>query len=189
MGEYAMNADIVNEAEQATRDKSLPDKNSIYVRPAQISDLDNVEAVYASARKYMADNGNPNQWGTSYPSRELLESDISKKQLYVCYSSNEHICGVFVLALGDDPTYAKIYDGEWLSDEPYATIHRIASDGTERGILDACLKLAQSTGKQLRADTHADNLMMQHALEKHGFVHCGTIYVADGTPRLAYQRI
>ena len=29
---------------------------------------------------------------------------------------------------------------------------------------------------------------MQHLLEKNGFVRCGIIYVANGTPRIAYQR-
>ena len=30
---------------------------------------------------------------------------------------------------------------------------------------------------------------MQHILEKNGFVSCGTIYVADGSPRIAYQKV
>ena len=40
----------------------------------------------------------------------------------------------------------------------------------------------------LRADTHADNHGMQHLLESTGFVHCGTIYTDDGTPRMSYWR-
>ena len=30
---------------------------------------------------------------------------------------------------------------------------------------------------------------MQHLLEKHGFSYCGIIYLANGDPRLAYQRL
>jgi len=30
---------------------------------------------------------------------------------------------------------------------------------------------------------------MQRLLEKNGFVYCGIIFLADGSPRLAYQRI
>ena len=30
---------------------------------------------------------------------------------------------------------------------------------------------------------------MRHVLEKFGFVYCGTIYIADGSPRRAYQYI
>ncbi|MFR2460126.1 MAG: GNAT family N-acetyltransferase, partial [Christensenellales bacterium] len=56
----------------------------VTVRPAQQGDLDAIMAIYASARKYMAANGNPTQWGNGYPARELLESDIEKHQLYVC---------------------------------------------------------------------------------------------------------
>ena len=48
-----------------------------------------------------------------------------------------------------------------------------------------CLEHCES----LRADTHADNKIMQHLLEKNGFTRCGIIHVADGTPRIAYQRL
>ena len=41
----------------------------------------------------------------------------------------------------------------------------------------------------LRADTHEANVTMQRCLERAGFVRCGVIHVADGTPRLAYERI
>ena len=35
----------------------------------------------------------------------------------------------------------------------------------------------------------ADNQIMQHLLEKNGFTRCGIIHVADGTPRIAYQKL
>ena len=41
----------------------------------------------------------------------------------------------------------------------------------------------------LRADTHAANLTMRHCMERAGFVYCGVIYVADGTPRVAYEKV
>lgn len=43
--------------------------------------------------------------------------------------------------------------------------------------------------QSLRADTHADNKIMQHLLEKNGFARCGIIHVEDGTPRVAYQKL
>lgn len=164
------------------------DASFITVRAALPADINEIMRIYASARKYMAENGNPTQWGTGYPKRELLESDMAARQLYVCCTRDGRVRGVFMLAQGDDPTYAHIENGNWLNSEPYATIHRIASDGSARGIFDACLAFAQSVCRNLRADTHADNVIMQRALESHGFIHCGTIYVSDGTPRLAYQR-
>ena len=43
--------------------------------------------------------------------------------------------------------------------------------------------------QSLRADTHADNKIMQHLLEKNGFARRGIIHVEDGTPRVAYQKL
>lgn len=39
----------------------------------------------------------------------------------------------------------------------------------------------------LRCDTHQDNAPMRHALESFGFRECGTITVANGTQRIAYD--
>ena len=41
----------------------------------------------------------------------------------------------------------------------------------------------------IRIDTHHDNKIMQRLLEQNGFVYCGIIFLADASPRLAYQRI
>ena len=38
-------------------------------------------------------------------------------------------------------------------------------------------------------DTHADNKVMQHVLDKNGFKHCGTVYMDNGEPRIAYELI
>jgi len=40
----------------------------------------------------------------------------------------------------------------------------------------------------IRIDTHRDNAIMQHNIEKHGFTYCGIIYLANGDERLAYQK-
>ena len=90
---------------------------------------------------------------------------------------------------GPDPSYARI-DGEWLDDEaPYGVIHRLASDGTARGVFDACLAFCGKRWANLRIDTHRDNRAMRHLVESRGFSFCGTIEVREGEPRLAYQRM
>lgn len=30
---------------------------------------------------------------------------------------------------------------------------------------------------------------MQHKIEKNGFTRCGIIYITDGSPRIAYQKV
>ncbi len=156
------------------------------IAPATPGDLDRVLEIYAYARKFMAENGNPHQWGTATPRKALLEEDVEKKQLYVVWE-NGVIHGVFFFFLGEDPTYKKIYEGAWHKNVPYGTIHRIASDGSG-GIFRACLAYCSSKCDYLRIDTHADNHIMQHVVEKAGFRRCGIIYIADGTPRIAYDR-
>ena len=71
-------------------------------------------------------------------------------------------------------------DGAWPEDLPYATIHRMASAGHVRSIGQFCIDWCLRQGLPVRADTHADNVYMQRALEKSGFVRCGRIYTEDG---------
>lgn len=88
---------------------------------------------------------------------------------------------------GEDPTY-RVIDGAWKNDRPYATLHRVASSGKKRGMVDVIVKWAFSRHPNLRGDTHERNLPMRRAFERNGFERCGTIWVEDGTPRIAYQK-
>ena len=154
------------------------------IRLAEQADLDEIEKIYSHARHYMEENGNPTQWSDGYPHRSMLEEDISLRRLFVAQKQDE-IYGVFMFEIGEDPTYAYIEDGMWLSDTPYGTIHRIASCGS--GLFAAVLDFCRSKCSHIRVDTHADNQPMQHLAEKYGFTRCGIIYVQDGTPRIAYE--
>ncbi len=163
-------------------------KNSeLTIRKARLSDLDSLEAVYAYAREFMARTGNPTQWVNGYPSREDLLEDFRKDSLYVCENSEGHIVAAFCFMAGPDPTYRLIQDGQWLNEQPYHVIHRLASDGSHKGIAQICFDWALHEDKNIRVDTHRDNLIMQHLLRKCGFVPCGIIYTHDGTPRIAFQ--
>lgn len=157
------------------------------IRKAEYGDLDAILKVYQAAREYMRQSGNPNQWGTDKPKKEWLEQDIEKGNLYVGENDSGEIHFVFAFILGADPTYSYIEDGSWPSDEPYGTIHRIASDGTVSGVVKMAVEYGKSIISNIRIDTHEDNKTMQHVVEKLGFERCGIIYIEDGTPRIAYQ--
>lgn len=156
------------------------------IRNATPADLPAILEVYHRARSFMAANGNPTQWGDTYPTPELLEEDIHLAHLFVD-TAQGRVCGVFMFAVGDDPTYAHIEDGAWLDNSPYGVIHRVASDGTEPGVLSRCMAFCRSKCSHLRIDTHADNHVMQKLLSAADFTRCGTIYVEDGSPRIAYE--
>lgn len=157
------------------------------IRPATETDLHSITEIYSYARKQMQLSGNPTQWGNDKPTLETIQADIRKKQAYVILSQG-HICGVFAFILGPEPTYHFIEDGAWLNDAPYGTIHRIAGNGQVTGLLAAALSFCEDKTANIRIDTHENNKIMQHLLEKYGFTKCGRIYVEDGTPRIAYQR-
>lgn len=145
-------------------------------------------AIYASARKFMQEHGNPNQWINGYPSEEYILQEINDKHSFVCEDGEGAIVGTFCFIIGEDPTYAHIENGEWLNDAPYGTIHRIASNGKEKGISERCIQWCYAQHNNIRVDTHRENLIMQHILKKNGFKECGIIYVSNGTPRIAYQK-
>ena len=154
------------------------------IRKANLDDLPRILEIYAYARQFMRNTGNPTQWKEGTPAESALRRDIAAGQLYV--QENDGVHAVFALILGNDPTYAEI-DGAWLSDAPYATLHRVAGDGTRHGVLNQAVEFAKTQCGHLRIDTHKDNQIMQRAIAKNGFRYCGVIITDDGTPRLAYE--
>lgn len=158
----------------------------MYIRKSRMEDISEMLEIYAQARQFMREVGNPNQWDSSYPSEELLQKDIESGNSYVAVEE-ERVVAVFAFIIGEDPTYAVIEDGRWLNEEVYGTIHRLAGRSGYHGIAQECMNFCKSQIKTLRADTHYDNKIMQHLLEKNGFVRCGIIHLANGAPRIAYQ--
>ncbi len=158
------------------------------IRKAKPSDMEKVLSVYAYARNFMRENGNPTQWGDSYPKKELLADDIEKGRLFVVEEDGE-ITGVFAYIGGRDKTYSYIEDGSWISEDEYKTIHRIAAGEKGKGIMKKVCDYCKEDFDNLRIDTHFDNKKMQYLIEKNGFKKCGIIYVEDGSPRIAYQYI
>lgn len=162
------------------------------IRKSREEDLERMMEIYRRARVFMAENGNPNQWGpTCWPPEELLRSDIRKGCSYVCTDDDGTVIGTFFFVYGPDiePTYRDITEGSWIDDSPYGVVHRIASDIPRSGAGAFSLQWAYERCGHLRIDTHGDNTVMQNLLRKLGFVHCGTIYVEeDDYPRLAFEK-
>ena len=163
------------------------------IRKTTESDFERIMEIYAYARAFMAKTGNPNQWGpTNWPPEDLIHEDIRNGNSYVCVNDDEKVIGTFFFTQGEDiePTYRVITDGAWLDDSAYGVVHRIASDGSEKGIGQFCLGWAYEQCGHLRIDTHTDNKVMQNLLKKLGFIRCGIIYVIeDDNPRYAFEKI
>lgn len=159
------------------------------IRPTELKDISRVMEIYDYARAFMRANGNATQWIDGYPSESLIRQEVEDGHSFVCIDELGETVGTFCFIWGDDPTYLHIYDGAWLSDEPYGVIHRMATGGNRKGVSSACLDWCFERCSNIRVDTHRDNKVMQHILTKYGFQPCGIIFVKNGTERIAYQRI
>ena len=156
------------------------------IEKATLSQLPKIMSVYANARQFMAQNGNPDQWGTAYPSEVMIRQDILNGKCYV-NSCGDRIRAVFYFAVEADPTYSYI-EGAWLNDEPYGVIHRIAVGESGKGVAAECFAVVSERCKNIRIDTHEKNIPMQRCLAKNGFTRCGIIYLLNGDERIAYQK-
>ena len=159
------------------------------IRESRPSDMAEIMKVMDAARKIMRQSGNIHQWGKGYPSEDVIISDMDKHGGFVIEDGGR-IVGYFAFLPSPEPTYSKIYNGKWLNDtESYHVIHRIASYPDVHGIFSNVMDYCFSHESNVRIDTHRDNTIMQHNIERHGFTYCGIIYLASGDERLAYQRV
>lgn len=162
------------------------------IRLARKEDINDILLIINIGRNRMRKNGNLIQWTDGYPDYSDIMFDIENNCSYVIeQSSNNHneIIGTFCLQSEPEPTYSLIYKGNWLSDEPYVTIHRISSSGKVKGVTSYILAWVIHRYKNIRIDTHESNSIMKHILVSNGFQYCGEIYVNDGTARKAYQYV
>ena len=162
----------------------------IEIRKTQLEEIDILMEIFEQAKRIMRKDGNMKQWTGNYPSIEIVTKDIQNGNSYVCLNETGEMIGTFAFIPGNDPTYAQIYEGEWLEDTlPYGVIHRLASTEESKGVATACLQWCYEQIPNLRADTHRDNNILQYILKKHGFHYCGIIFLANGDERLAFQKI
>ena len=162
------------------------------IRQAFPNEIGAIMTVIESARTALAEAGST-QWqgADGYPTEETIFDDVLNGQAYVGIVDGQIVSYAAVIVDGD-PAYDKIYDGDWKHhNKRYITFHRIAvlSEFTGQGIAQTFIQgLIEGTdAHDFRCDTHEKNTVMQHILEKLGYVYCGKVPI-DGE-RLAYQKI
>lgn len=159
------------------------------IRPALPEDVSSIMPVLEAAKAIMRADGNLDQWKDGYPSREVILADISSGAGMVVEDGGVTV-GYFAFVPSPDPTYSYIEGGRWLDDtSPYHVIHRIGSLPSAHGVFRAIMDWCFTHDPNIRIDTHKDNHIMQHCIVSYGFTYCGIIYLANGDPRLAYQKL
>jgi hypothetical protein len=159
------------------------------IREARTSDMAEIMMVMDAAKKIMRQSGNMHQWADSYPSEDVITTDMERGGAFVVEHDGS-IAGYFAFLPSPEPTYDRIYEGQWVDDSlPYHVIHRIASRPDVHGVFGCIMEFCLAREPNIRIDTHRDNRIMQHNIAKHGFTYCGIIYLASGDERLAFQKI
>lgn len=138
------------------------------------------------------------QWQKGYPNREVWSADVARGEAWLAVE-NDEVLGAFTFLTEPEASYAVI-DGAWLTDKPYASIHRVcvADSHKGRGVAGAMLAYGFEMARQqglasVRVDTHRDNRPMQRTIAKAGFTYCGAIRlvggVEDGNERIAFEKL
>ena len=163
----------------------------MHIRRSTQNDLPRLMEIFSEARKTIAELG-IDQWQDGYPDRQVIAEDIRLGRSY-CLEQGGQLWATFVL-VPEEPCYDHITEGHWLTQGAYIAIHRVAIAVAKRGqgipgrIMDHARGYAAALGRSsLRIDTHHGNVVMRRMLEKQGFLHCGTVFLSSGAPRVAYE--
>lgn len=160
------------------------------IRLAHPNEIGRILEIIEEARAFLKASGS-DQWQGAYPAEEDIFDDILQARGWVGLIEGEIVSYAAVI-VGQEEAYEKIYDGKWRHNHPrYTVFHRIAVSSKHSG-----QKVAQTfmqglieghDGPDFRCDTHEKNTIMQHILEKLGYVYCGKVPLEG--ERLAYQKI
>lgn len=172
----------------------MADTEKFVIRHSTEEDLPRMLNIYAAARQFMADHGNPDQWGPhKWPPERLIKDDIAANESYVCCNEDGKVVGTFYFDKGVDiePDYNETENGSWIDGNvpvEYGVVHRIATDGT-KGVGSCCINWAFAQCGHIRIDTHEDNTVMQGMLKKNGFARRCTVYVEkERLPRVGFEK-
>ena len=164
------------------------------LRKATSADIPAMMDIFHQAQASLKDLG-VNQWQNNYPNTDVVGKDLANETAYVL-TKDGNILATATIIFNHEPTYDRIYDGEWLSRDTFIVVHRMAVDNRHKkeGIASYILKEVEKMALEanipsFKIDTHKDNIPMRTMIEKNGFTYCGRISLLDGNSRVAYEKI
>lgn len=188
--------------QESVREPRLADCD---MRPATVDDVPAILATLEAGRALLAADGIDQWQDGAGPDVDLVTSDVA------CGWGRVFLIGGQVAATAalidePEPAYDQVVEGAWQTSGdaatpagatcPYATIHRVAVAPAFRGMHVAqrfyarLIEEARARGfAEIRVDTHADNVRMQHVIASAGFTRAGTVCISDDPKdlRWAYQ--
>lgn len=164
------------------------------LREAVAADLPRIMEFIAQAKAQMRALGST-QWQEGYPAPADLRRDLSKGygQVLIRPDCSERAIAYGAVAFDGEAAYAQMA-GAWLTQGPYAVIHRlaVAEEEKRRGMAGCFMLRAEALSRAqgmaaIRVDTNFDNRYMLRLLQRLGFAYCGKIRYESGE-RLAFEK-
>lgn len=162
------------------------------LRKAQIPEAEIIWQILQQAIERRRKDGS-NQWQDGYPNQEVVKTDISLGKGYVLEIDNA-IAAYAALVFNDEPAYNEII-GDWLTNDDFLVIHRVAvsDDFLGKGIAVLLFQKLEGFAMEnqvfsIKVDTNFDNLAMLHILEKLDYQYCGEVYFR-GSARKAFEKV
>ena len=162
------------------------------LRPATLEDVPTVMALIRRVVPIMRASGNL-QWDDAYPTAALFTNDVALSQLWLAIIDDQ-IAGVAAITTEQEHEYAHV---GWDITEPAIVVHRLAVDPAFRGqgVASALMQQAEHVAHEqgitvLRADTSAENAVMQRLFPRLGYTFAGEIelQVRPGLRILCYEK-
>ena len=149
------------------------------IRKANPNDLSEIKKLTEACAKALQQQ-NIFQWNKHYPSREKLQKDIEKQELYV-FEQENMITSIIVLTSKMDAVYRNI---KWLSKTGNNLyVHRLATHpeywgkGYARKMMDFAEEFAKNKNFiSIRLDTFSENIRNQKFYESRGYTKLGDVY-------------
>lgn len=168
---------------------------AFYVRVGQAADIPAIMSIIDSAKSFLHQQ-NIDQWQGTYPDQPAVAQDVANGTNRVLVMDGQ-VVGTGSLIEGPDPFYLPIEGEGWAGEADYMMIHRFALSDQVRGhhlsqlFLSNLLSEAYTRGyRDVRIDTHAENVIMQAAITGNGFTYRGVVRLDEPVPeRNAYQLI
>jgi GNAT superfamily N-acetyltransferase len=163
-----------------------------HFRKAELSEIAPIWKILQQAIIRRKEDGS-DQWQDGYPNPEVVQKDIEKREGFVLVDG-ETIIGYSAVLINDEPAYEKI-EGNWLTNDDFVVIHRVAisekylGKGLAKMIIKHIEDFAISNNiNSVKADTNFDNIPMMKIFENLGYTYCGEVFFR-GSPRKAYEKV
>lgn len=160
-------------------------------RKAILKDIPQIWEIIQGAIERRKKDGS-RQWQDGYPNENSIGQDIQNGVGYVL-TDDDAILGYAAILLNDEPAYDDL-KGNWLTNDDFVVVHRLAISGSYLGqglaqkmMLGAEELALQNNIYSVKVDTNFDNSGMLRIFEKLGYTYCGEVTFRGGI-RKAFEK-